>query len=185
MIASLFMAAVLLIHPEPRGSGPQLFVGGFLLLLSGSLLGFLYHNRTPAKLFMGDAGSYFIGFCLAVCTLLATFAGGDTPRHAIVAPLCILAIPMYDTLSVIYIRLRERRSPFVGDKSHFSHRLVDLGLSKAQAVNMIYLATVGCCLGSLLLPQVTPWGAIVVLAMVACFLCFIAIMESAARRRQR
>ena len=52
----------MLLAPDPETSQPQLFVAGFLLVLVGSLLGFLIHNRPPAKLFMGDAGSYFIGF---------------------------------------------------------------------------------------------------------------------------
>lgn len=180
-IAALFMALVLLVNPEPSGHGPQLFVGGLLLLLAGSLFGFLYHNRSPAKLFMGDAGSYFIGFTLAVCTILATFAGGAAPRHAIAAPLCVLAIPLYDTVSVLFIRWREGRSPFVGDKSHFSHRLVDLGLTKSSAVSTIYLASLGSGLGSLLLYHVNGWGALIVLAMVGCFLSVTAILEAAAR----
>jgi UDP-GlcNAc:undecaprenyl-phosphate GlcNAc-1-phosphate transferase len=75
-----------------------LFVAGFLFLLVGALAGFLYHNRPPARLFMGDAGSYFVGFCLAVMTIQATFTGSGLPRHAILAPLCVLAVPLYDTL---------------------------------------------------------------------------------------
>ena len=94
---------------------------------------------------MGDAGSYFIGFWIAVATLLATYAGyqGATP-HAVVAPLVVMAIPLYDMCSVIIIRLREGRSPFEADKRHFSHRLVDLGMTKKQAVLTIYLATATC-----------------------------------------
>lgn len=178
-IVALTMAAVLLSTPEPKGIGPQWFVAGLLLTLAGAQLGFLFHNRTPARLFMGDAGSYFIGFCLAMATLLATFAGGDAPRHAIAAPLCVLAIPLYDTASVIWIRLKAGRSPFQGDKSHFSHRLVDLGLSKPQAVSTIYLATLGTGLGALLLHQVNLFGSLVILGMVACFLSLVAILENA------
>ena len=80
---------------------------------------------------MGDAGSYLVGYLLAMATLTATFAGGSLPRHAILAPLCVLAVPLYDTASVVLIRLRAGRSPFEGDKSHFSHRLVELGMTQA------------------------------------------------------
>ena len=66
----------------------------------------------------------------------------------------MLAVPLYDTASVVLIRLRAGRSPFVGDKSHFSHRLVELGMSKAQAVLTIYLATATCGLAALLLHEV-------------------------------
>ena len=182
-IAAGILAAVMLLAPEPGSSRPQLFVGGFLLVLAGSLLGFLWHNRPPARLFMGDAGSYFVGYMLAVATLTATFANESVP-HAILAPLCVLAVPIYDTLTVVWIRLRENRSPFVGDRSHFSHRLVELGMSKAQAVWTIYLATATCGLGALLLRQVDIVGACVVLLMVACILILVAILETTGRNRQ-
>ena len=158
-IAAAILAAAALLTPRPDNHQPQLFVAGFLLLFVGSLLGFLWHNRPPARLFMGDAGSYLIGYLLAMATLTATFAGGGLPPPAsgypgALAPLCVMAVPIYDTASVVLIRLRQRRSPFVGDKSHFSHRLVKLGMTKPQAVLTIYLATATCGLGALLLHQV-------------------------------
>ena len=128
-------------------------------MILGSLLGFLWHNRPPARLFMGDAGSYLVGYLLAMVTLTATFAGGAAPRHATLVPLCVLALPIYDTLSVMLIRLRQGRSPFVGDTSHFSHRLLALGMTKTQALLTIYLAAATCGLGGLLLHQVDGFGA--------------------------
>jgi len=185
-IAASILAAVMLLGPNPKdpaAGGAQLFVGGFLLVLVGSLLGFLWHNRPPARLFMGDAGSYLIGYLLAIGTLTATFAGQSVPRHAILAPLCILAVPIYDTATVIWIRLRQGRSPFVGDKSHFSHRLVELGMTKTQAVLTIYLATATCGLGAFLLHEVRDEvGAGVILLLVACTLVLVGILETAGRR---
>ena len=169
-IAAAMLAAVMLLTPRPDNNQPQLFVAGLLLVIVGSLLGFLWHNRPPARLFMGDAGSYLVGYLLAMATLTATFAGGDLPKHAILAPLCVLAVPLYDTASVVLIRLRSGRSPLVGDKSHFSHRLVELGMTQTQAVLTIYLATATCGLGALLLRQVNRAGAMVVLLMVVCTL---------------
>ena len=78
-IAAAILAAAALLTPRPDNHQPQLFVAGFLLLIVGSLLGFLGHNRPPARLFMGDAGSYLIGYLLAMATLTATFAGGGLP----------------------------------------------------------------------------------------------------------
>lgn len=182
-IASAALAAVMLLVPDPLTHQPQLFVGGILLVLVGSLIGFLWHNRPPAQLFMGDSGAYFIGFVIATTTMTATYAGGDMPRHAILAPLCVLAVPLYDSFSVVLIRLREGRSPFSADKKHFSHRLVELGLSKTQAVLTIYLATATTALGALLLYQVDWVGAIVVLLMVACVLLLVSILETTGRRR--
>jgi UDP-GlcNAc:undecaprenyl-phosphate GlcNAc-1-phosphate transferase len=182
-IASAMLAALLLTAPDPETNQPQLFVAGFLLVMVGSLLGFLWHNRPRAKLFMGDAGSYFLGFLIAVMTMLATFTGGNLPRHAILAPLCILAVPLYDTISVVLIRLKSGRSPFEGDKNHFSHRLVDLGLTKTQAVLTIYLTTAACGLSALVLHQVNATGAATVVLSVFCLLAVIAILETTARSK--
>lgn len=183
-IAAAMFAAVMLLTPRPDNSQPQLFIAGLLLVVVGSLVGFLWHNRPPARLFMGDAGSYLIGYLLAMATLTATFAGGALPRHAILAPLCVLAVPLYDTTSVVLIRLREGRSPFEGDKSHFSHRLVELGMTKPQAVLTIYLTTATCGLGALLLHELSLAGAMVVLLMVVCMLALVAVLETAGRRRK-
>jgi UDP-GlcNAc:undecaprenyl-phosphate GlcNAc-1-phosphate transferase len=95
----------------------------------------------------------------------------------------VLAVPLYDTASVVLIRLRSGRSPFVGDKSHFSHRLVELGMTNRQAVLTIYLATATCGLGALLLRQVNAAGAMIVLLMVICTLALVAVLETAGRRR--
>ena len=165
---------------------PQLFVAGFLLVIVGALLGFLWHNRPPARIFMGDAGSYFVGFCIAVTTLLATYTEYQgTRQHAVLAPLCVMAVPLYDMISVIWIRVREGRSPFQADKSHFSHRLVDLGLTKGQAVLTIYLTTATCGLGALLLHRVDLVGAVVIVLMIVCILGLIAILETTARRKMK
>lgn len=184
IIAGL-LAAALLVTPDPETQRPQLFVAGFLLVLMGALLGFLMHNRPPARMFMGDAGSYFVGYSLAVATLLASYTSYRTESLAILAPVCVMAVPFYDLVTVLWIRVREGRSPFQGDKCHFSHRLVDLGLSKPQAVLTIYLTTATCGLGALLLPRVDLFGAAVVVAIVACVLALIAILEVTGRRKGR
>jgi UDP-GlcNAc:undecaprenyl-phosphate GlcNAc-1-phosphate transferase len=182
-IASSMLAAVLLLSPDPATSRPQLFVAGLLLVLVGAIVGFLFHNRPPAKIFMGDAGSYFVGFVIAVATLLATYTGyHSATRHAVLAPVCVLAVPLYDMITVIWIRLREGRSPFQADKCHFSHRLVDLGFSKRQAVLTIYLTTATCGLGALLLHRVDQVGAVIIVLMIVCILALIALIESTARR---
>ena len=85
-IAAAMLAAVMLMTPRPDNNQPQLFVAGLLLVVVGALVGFLWHNRPPARLFMGDAGSYLVGYLLAMATLTATFAGGDLPRYAILGP---------------------------------------------------------------------------------------------------
>ncbi|MDZ4848743.1 MAG: MraY family glycosyltransferase [Pirellulaceae bacterium] len=181
-IISSMLAAMLLLNPDPVTRQPQLFVAAMLLILSGSLLGFLKHNWPPAKIFMGDAGSYLVGYWIAISTLLTTYTGYHSSHpHAILAPLCALAIPLYDMVSVIWIRLSEGRSPFDGDKRHFSHRLVELGMSKTQAVLTIYLATATCCLAALMLNRTDWLGAIIIVMMVFAMLSLIAVLENLSR----
>lgn len=182
LIASTLFAIMMLTST----SEPRWLVGGFLLVLAGSLAGFLCLNRPPAKIFMGDTGSYFIGLLLASMTVLGTFYEyGHTSTHVILAPLCVLAVPLYDFCSVLVIRLSQGRSPFHADKSHFSHRLVELGLSKPSAVLTIHLTTLTTGMGGLLLYHVAGWGtAMIVIFMILGELAIIAVLETAGRQRR-
>ena len=182
-IIATAMALVMLSTPDPGTARPQLLVAALLLVVLGALLGFLWHNRPPARIFMGDGGSYLIGFLIAVSMLMATFAGGGDRPHAVLAPLCVMAVPLYDMTTVLWIRIREGRSPFVGDRSHFSHRLVDLGLGRTQAVLTIYLVTATCGLAAVLLTQVSLLQAVMVLGIVFCMLFLIVILESTGWRK--
>ena len=179
-IALVFYVVLLGVTSE----GPQLYVAGLLLVFIGALLGFLIHNKPPAKIFMGDAGSYFVGFCIAVATILTTYTDGENPvAHAVIAPLIIMAVPIYDLLTVVVIRLSDGRSPFQPDKSHFSHRLVELGLSKSRAVLTMFLVTATTGISALLLPQVNLSGAILIVVMTVCMLTLVAILENTARNK--
>ncbi len=165
----------------------SLFVPAVLLGLVGALAGFLVHNRHPARLYMGDAGSNFLGFLLGTLTVAGTYfryGRGESP-WGVLAPLLVMAVPLYDTTSVVLIRLREGRSPFVGDRRHFSHRLVECGLTPPQAVRTIYLVTLTAGLGSLLLHGLDGWGALVVVSQTVCLLGMVAILEMSASRSDR
>jgi UDP-GlcNAc:undecaprenyl-phosphate/decaprenyl-phosphate GlcNAc-1-phosphate transferase len=178
-LASSIFAIILLVQPASNENQPQVLVAAIFLVLSGCLLGFLFHNWPPAKIFMGDAGSYFVGYWMAIATLMTTYSGTQSDRpHAIVAPLCVLAIPLYDMASVLWIRLREGRSLFHADRRHFSHRLVELGMTKKQAVLTIYLATITCGLSAMLLNRTDTVGAIIVLLTVLAILALIAVLEN-------
>jgi UDP-GlcNAc:undecaprenyl-phosphate GlcNAc-1-phosphate transferase len=184
-IIAASMSVVMLTTPDPGTSQPQLFVAILLLVTFGSITGFLFHNRPPAKIFMGDAGSYLVGFLIAVSMLMATYAGNEVRPHAVLAPLCAMAVPLYDMSTVLWIRLREKRSLFVGDRSHFSHRLVDLGLSRTQAVLTIYLVTITCGLAAILMTHVSLFQAAMVLGIVVCMLLLIVILESTGWRKDK
>ncbi len=179
--ASLFVAA----QVEVEGR----FVPAVLLVLVGALAGFLVHNRYPARLFMGDAGSNFLGFLLGTLTVVGTFTRpqqGYSP-YGVLTPLLVMAVPLYDTASVILIRIKEGRSPFEADRRHFSHRLVDRGLTPPLAVRTIYLVTLACGLGALLLPR--RWmdlaGACVIVAQTICLLGVVALLEVSTNRPER
>ena len=178
------MLVLYVVLPGVTSQGPQLFVAGLLLVFIGSLLGFLWHNKPPAKIFMGDAGSYFVGFCIAIATILTTYTDGEQPVvHAVIAPLIIMAVPIYDLCTVIAIRISEGRSPFKPDKAHFSHRLVELGLSKPRAVLTMFFVTATTGVSALLLPQVSLSGALLIVGLTFCVLLLVAILESTARNK--
>ncbi|MEQ1794876.1 MAG: MraY family glycosyltransferase [Nitrospira sp.] len=111
-----------------------------LLMVSvlGGLLGFLRFNTYPAKIFMGDAGSQFLGHYLAMAAILLTDSARTT--YSPLLALFIWGVPLLDTIGVMGQRLMEGRSPFVGDRNHIHHKLLAWGLSHGQAVTVIYLA---------------------------------------------
>lgn len=103
--------------------------------LAGACVGFLAHNKRPASIFMGDTGSLFLGFVLAVSTLDVSPA--LTPPGSFAVPLMLLALPVLDTSTVTVCRLRRGRSIALGGKDHLSHRLEARGLSAGPAVAVL------------------------------------------------
>jgi UDP-GlcNAc:undecaprenyl-phosphate GlcNAc-1-phosphate transferase len=104
--------------------------------LIGAILGFLRFNTHPAVVFLGDAGSQFLGFTLAGMAIVLT--QDVNPALNPTLPLFIVGLPLLDTLSVIAIRLWHRGSPFAPDNQHFHHRLLQLGLRHYEAVALLY-----------------------------------------------
>lgn len=143
-----------------------------LLMVSvlGGLLGFLRFNTYPAKIFMGDAGSQFLGHYLAVAAILLTES-----TRTMYSPLLVLfiwGVPLLDTIGVMGQRLLEGRSLFIGDRNHIHHKLLARGLTHGQAVSVIYLAhavMVSCA-------YVLRWQSDVVLIAVYS-LCAVAILS--------
>ncbi len=163
----------------------QVHVPALGALLLGSLCGFLLFNLPPARIFMGDAGSLVIGFLVAVLSAQTTYyaAADGGPPYALAMPLVLLAVPLYDFCTVVVIRLREGRSPFRGDRRHFSHRLVEHGLSTGMAVATICLATAATGLLATLLPGAGARETLTVLLVTVLVLSTIAILESPPRRQ--
>lgn len=162
----------------------QYFVSLLLITFIGSIGGFLYFNFYPAKIFMGDAGSMVIGFIMATGTLLGTYYYPGLPTiFAVAMPLIILAVPIYDTISVIVIRIKTHKPIYQGDRNHFSHRLVNFGMSKPGAVILICLVTFATGISALLLQMVVWQGVLIILLQVLVFLAIIAILEYSGEKK--
>jgi UDP-GlcNAc:undecaprenyl-phosphate GlcNAc-1-phosphate transferase len=111
----------------------------FMLALLGSLCGFLLFNFHPARIFMGDSGSLFLGFTIGACSAMC--AAQSAALVGLALPALALGIPIFDTLFAALRRFLEDRSIFAPDRSHFHHRLLELGLQQRHAVILIYVAT--------------------------------------------
>jgi UDP-GlcNAc:undecaprenyl-phosphate GlcNAc-1-phosphate transferase len=154
--------------------------------LSGACLGFFKYNRSPASIFLGDAGSLFLGFMLACLAPMVNYYRAERANHlAIGIPLLIMAIPLYDTCSVILIRLKEHRPVMRGDTSHFSHRLVDLGMSRRQAVFTIHLACLAISLPAIVLGSLPEERGFLIIGQALLVLTLIALLEHAGRKKQK
>ena len=158
----------------------QIFVGGLAIVFVGALLGFLVFNFPPAKIFMGDAGSMVVGFFVAMLTLRTTYYHEALSGrwYPVLMPLVVMAVPLYDFLSVTILRISQGRSPFVGDTQHFSHRLRKRGLTDTQTVLTLYLATLCTGLGAIFLYQVNLAVAILIFVQTVMVLSIIAVLET-------
>jgi UDP-GlcNAc:undecaprenyl-phosphate GlcNAc-1-phosphate transferase len=175
VVAAILVLVVLGSHGDPDRAQP-------LLILMGALFGFLWFNRPPARIFMGDAGSTFLGFFLSVESLAVASESPEQPCLWAM-PMCVLALPWYDLVTVVLIRLSQGRSPFHADKQHLSHRLVELGLRPPTAVRVIYLLALASGLGGLVVYQLGRGGmAALVGVQVVAWWVAIAGIELGARQ---
>lgn len=138
--------------------------------LAGAVLGFLPYNLSKKfKIFMGDSGSLLCGFVLAVVALGTRYT--DVNPLGVYAPLFILAVPIYDTFFVSFLRLRRGHSPFIGSKDHFALRLEKIGFSRRRIVGLASLTTLGLSTFAWLITQVPlVWGVVIIVALAAEFL---------------
>lgn len=161
----------------------QWFVAAICALLVGSVLGFLLFNFPPAKMFMGDGGSLVIGLLLAFLTVRTTYTtvddSGNSPSgwYAVLMPIVILAVPLYDFVSVTLIRLSQGKSLFVGDMQHFSHRMRDRGLGARSTILVIYALSLATGISGLMMTRALPWQAILLGLQVLALISAIALFE--------
>jgi UDP-GlcNAc:undecaprenyl-phosphate GlcNAc-1-phosphate transferase len=171
VICSSILAAVMI-----RGGQP--YVAMFLIVFAGSTAGFLRHNLFPARIFLGSSGSFFLGYILSVSVVSATFAiEGASAVFAVLMPILLLAVPLYDTASVVLIRLKEHRPIFRGDRSHIHHRLLGAGFTGRGAVLFIWLLTFMVGISSLLLVTADLWASIFIFVQVLLAFALIVLVK--------
>lgn len=129
-ISSMTLLVIALIVAEPDVA---LLMGA----LSGACIGFLPYNLNPAKIFMGDTGSTFLGFILAVVSIQGLFKFYAIISFAV--PFLMLGLPIFDTCFAILRRVSHGQSPMSPDRGHIHHRLIDMGFSQKQAVAVLYI----------------------------------------------
>lgn len=159
----------------------QIFVAALAAMIAGALAGFLPHNFPPARSFMGDAGSLTVGYLLAVASCLTTYVppGRTYYLYGVFVPVVLMAVPLYDMLGVIVLRLRAGQNPMHGDRRHFSHRLLDRGMPVRKAVLTIYLCTAITTISASLLARVrSNVEALLIFAQVLAVLAVVALLES-------
>jgi len=134
------------------GADGEYLVAFIALLVCGALVGFLPWNFPNARAFLGDAGSHLVGYLLAVLAILPHFYTKQNPHPlAVLSPLFVLAIPLLDLAQVVIFRTLNKKPFWIGDTNHLSHRLVQLGLTRTQAVLLLWLIATVVGLGAIAL----------------------------------
>ena len=154
-ISSLSMLVIALAAAEPS-------VALLMAALAGGCIGFLPYNLNPAKIFMGDTGSTFLGYILAVVSIQGLFKFYTI--ISFVVPFLMLGLPIFDTCFAFFRRIAHGQSPMSPDRSHIHHRLIDMGFSQKQAVGVLYLISAILGLTAVVLATSTALKAMILLA---------------------
>jgi UDP-GlcNAc:undecaprenyl-phosphate GlcNAc-1-phosphate transferase len=163
-------------------SNNQVLVASLSAALFGACLGFLRYNVNQAKIFMGDTGALFLGLVLAAVAIKLRFDNQDIVTWMI--PVMVLGLPVFDTTLVTISRLRRGVNPFTtAGKDHTSHRLTDRGLSRREAVLVLYLVCFAFGMASLFLLKATVFEGYITGAVVAA-ICLFALWRLEFRRER-
>ena len=166
-IASISMFVTAYFIPES-----PLTVTLAMAALAGSCLGFLPFNMNPAKIFMGDTGSMFIGYIFAACSVQGLFK-----MHAVISfavPFVVLAIPLADMVFAVIRRVAKGKSPFSADRGHIHHKLIDMGLDQKQSVLILYCLNIVFGVISVLMAT-TGESKLIILALSVTVAFFVAV----------
>lgn len=139
--------------------------------LLGACLGFMPYNLNPAKIFMGDTGSTFLGYILAVLSIQGLFKFYTIISFAI--PFLILGVPIFDTVSAFFRRIIHGKKPWVADRGHIHHKLIDMGFNQKQSVAILYMITAILGLSAVIL-STSGWTKFIIIIVDIGFAIFIA-----------
>lgn len=148
-------------------SGGKILILSLSVVVIGSTLGFLFYNFHPAKIFMGDTGSLFLGYVIAILSLLGLYK--SVTLFSIVIPIIILGVPIFDTTFAVIRRLINKQPFYMPDKSHIHHKLIAYGLSHRKSVITIYIF--GCIFSicAILLKSATLWLSLFIIFLLIIF----------------
>lgn len=175
-ISTLSMLVIFILN----GAGASVFI--LVSALLGGLIGFLPYNFNPAKTFMGDIGSNFLGFTLATVSMIGL--AKTYTLMAIVLPVIILGLPIFDTLFAIGRRIAHHKPIMQADRGHLHHKLMDAGLSQRQVVMILYSVTAVLGIFAVVAFESNIWKAVALLLMLA-ILTVVGSKEIADKKKQR
>lgn len=166
-ISTLSLFIVTLLRTD-LGASVVVYTAVVTAALAGSTLGFLPYNFNPAKIFMGETGSAFLGFTLGVISIQGTLKSYAAISIAI--PLLVLGLPLFDTLTSIVRRVKSGQSIAKADRGHLHHKLIDMGLSQRQSVVIMYTASGALGLCAIVLADRGALSAIILLTAMSVFI---------------
>lgn len=167
-ISSLALFFVSILRPDALNPALTIYTAVITAALAGSTLGFLPFNFNPAKIFMGETGSAFLGFTLGVISIQGTLK--QYAAISIAIPLLVLGLPLFDTIFAILRRILHGKSIMQADRGHLHHRLMDMGLSQRQSVVIMYTASAALGLCAIVLADRGALSAIILLLSVSIFI---------------
>jgi UDP-GlcNAc:undecaprenyl-phosphate/decaprenyl-phosphate GlcNAc-1-phosphate transferase len=144
----------------------------FSIIIFSSVIGFLFYNFHPAKIFMGDIGALFLGYCVAILSLLGLYK--SVTLFSIIVPILLLGVPIFDTAFAIIRRITNKQSIVKPDKGHLHHRLLKKGLSHKNTVLFIYGMGLIFSTIAFILPMTTLRGTIVTIVTLVIALQYLA-----------
>ena len=127
----------------------QVLIAALSIVISGSMIGFLYWNKVPAKIYMGDSGALFLGILISVITIRLN-PGLNPPIISWAVPIMLLAVPILDTSVAVISRIARGISPFTGGRDHLSHRLIRIGIDRKKAALSLWTLSAVFALGGYL-----------------------------------